>query len=172
MWSKFDTIMSYTAVVLFGVWIVVAFPRSEVRQMLQKQYTAVQAEKPAQAAPVAPRITAPIPTSTEVPIPPDAPKYVEGGGVLQLAVGPTRKGLKDCKSTLWYILDYYKGQDWAPHIATVKWFGDQWTIVLNWVHPESAENMCAWLERLGWGSGDYRCHRMCVYRSDWFASKP
>jgi hypothetical protein len=172
MWSKFDTIMSYTAVVLFGVCMVVAFPRSEVCQMLQKRQPVIQAERLAQAAPIAPRIVTFAPASTEVPVPPNAPEYTEGWGVLQLAIGPTHKGLQDCKSTLWYILDYYKGSAWTPHITTVKWFGDKWTLVLDGVQPKSAEQMCAWLERLGWGSGDYRCHRMCIYRSDWFASKP
>lgn len=138
----------------------------------QRAEAPIKAERPAQAAP-APQKAAPKPPSPyESPKPPDAPAYVQGGGVLQLAVGPSIKGLWDCKIGVLNVLDVYKGDAWKPHLTTVKWFGDRWTLVLDMVAPDAAEKMCPWLKQLGWGSGDARCRRMCVYRTDWFASKP
>ncbi len=132
----------------------------------------IRAERPAMAAPAPPKV-APKPVSPyESPRPPDAPSYVQGGGVLQVAIGPTSKGLKDCKENLWNILGVYKGKAWQTQMATVKWFGERWTIVFDGVAPEAAEKMCPWLKQLGWGWRDAYCQRMCTYRPDWFASKP
>jgi hypothetical protein len=134
--------------------------------------TPIRAESPA-LPPLTPQGAAPRPTAPpENTKPPEAPPYVKGGGVLQIAIGPTAKGLRDCKSNLWSVLGSYQGDAWRPRMATVKWFGDKWTLVFDGVSPVSAEAMCPWLKQLGWNWRDGYCQRICVYRPSWPASKP